>query len=105
MFKIGKTRNSPVRYIVRKVIRYQNINKDKNLRKITTELFLDKYIYYLKKNKKYTKHYKKIKGSDGYDIIYKLLRLYVKRYKKNWYDLENEIQSVIDFFNNYLKKI
>jgi hypothetical protein len=105
MFKIGKIRTPPVRYFVRKVIKYQNVNKDKNLRQITTELFLDKYLFYFKKNKKYTKHYKKIKGKDGYDIIYQLLRLYVKRYKKNWYDLENEISSVIIFFNNYLKKI
>jgi len=105
MFKVGKTYKPSVRYIVRKVIRYQNINKDKNLRRITTDLFLNKYLYYLKKNKKYTKHYKKIKGKDGYEIVYYLLRLYVKRYKKNWYDLENEIQSVIFFFNNYLKQI
>ena len=105
MLNIGKIRNPPFGYVVRKIIKYQNINKDKTLRRITTKLFLDEYRYYLKKNKKYTKYYKKIKGSNGYEIIYKLLRLYVKRYKKNWYDLENEIQSVIYFFNNYLKNI
>lgn len=89
----------PQPLFVRKVIKYQNVNKDKGLRQNVTNIFLEEYLNYLKIN---SKIYKKINSKDGYDIIYKMLRIYVKRYKKNWYDLEKQKRSVILFFNKYL---
>ena len=91
----------PPPLFIRKVIRYQNINKDKNLRNIVTNKFLEEYIIYL--NKKNKQIINKLNSEEGYDIIYNILRIYVKRYKQNWYDLERQKKSVILFIKKYLK--
>lgn len=75
------------------VIQYLDINKDPNLRKLMTD-------YYLEKAKKWVPS--KVK-SNGYDIIYQLLRKFVKNTNTNWYDLKDKHEFVKKFIIHKLK--
>lgn len=68
--------------------KYQNVNADKNLQHMVT-----KHFYEIMKKKIKTKKFKK----DGYDMVYILLRLFIKKAQTNWYDLELQEQLVIDY--------
>ena len=89
---------------VRKVNKFQNVNIDKDLRKMVTDYFRDYYLDVLKKtkNKNVKSFYSEIKGKKGFNIVYNLIKLYIKKTGKNWYDLKKEKLLVIHFFNDYL---
>mgnify|MGYP006420010327 CR=1 FL=1 len=81
--------------------KYQNVNADTNLQKMVTSNFYNcmKNIW-LKEDsfKSLNKIFKQLKKKNtGYQIIYKLLRLYVKKYNQNWYDLELQTYNVKKF--------
>lgn len=63
---------------VSSVFSYQDINKDYKLREIVTNYFLNKCIQ---------KFSNLSKNDKSYNIIYNLLRKYVKHNNVNWYDL------------------
>lgn len=73
-----------------------------------TVYFLDKtlewikYDYSFNKLKKFTKY---LKGPDGYTIMYKLLKLFVKRGNTNWYDLKIQESLVKSYIKHKLSKI
>ena len=82
------------------VYKYQNVNADKELQNIVTTKFLKKTIKWIegdKNFKKYKKYNSLMKSSDGYDIIYKMLKLFVKKGNTNWYDLSRQESLIKDF--------
>ena len=89
---------------IRKITKYQNVNVDPKLRDKVITFFKKEYIEYLKKskNKNINVYLPEIKGKHGYNIIYNLIKLYVKKTGDNWYDLKGKNRLVINFFNKYL---
>ena len=93
---------------VRKINIYQNVNTDPKLRNKVTLYFQEIYIDYLKNkssNKKAKSFLSEIKGKKGYNIVYNLIKLYVKKNKENWYDLKKNKRLVLNFFNQYLSNM
>ena len=82
---------------------YPNINGDKTLQEKVTNTFLDKTIKWLENDKSFSKSKKylsKMKSEDGYDIMHKILRLFVKNGNTNWYDLSDQ-SAVVKSFIKY----
>jgi len=86
---------------------YQDVNKDENLRKNMTEFFLKKSIKWISKYNEFA-HAKKslaaLKSVDGYNIIYSLLKHYVRKNNINWYDLKESYDNVKDYLRYKLGK-
>jgi hypothetical protein len=98
----------PAPPIISSIYNYQNVNNDNNLQDMETRYFLNKItecIKYDKSWKKLKKLQKHFKGDDGYEITYKLLRLFVKRGNTNWYDLKMQQDLVLDFIKHKLSKL
>ncbi len=87
---------------------YQNINNDLNLQENVTDYFLEKTIGWIKNDYSFSKckkYLKKLEGVHGDDIMYKLLKLFVKRGNTNWYDLKTQKDLVKDFIRHKLKSL
>lgn len=86
----------------------QNVNQDERLRKQVIKFFmikLEKWINNDEEYKKLKKYKKKLLDKDiGYKIIEKLLKLYTKLNKVNWYDLRKDKTLVKEFMRKRLKK-
>jgi len=85
-------------------IEYQDIGKNMNLRKDVTKYYLTNLIQWIEKDKNFKhlkKHLRSLKSKDGLEIIYNLLRLYVKNGKANWYDLRDSNNSPV--IKDYLR--
>ena len=82
-------------------IEYQDVGKDMNLRKEISTYYLEKTIEWIEKDKKLKKYLKLLKSKDGLDVIYDLLRLYVRNGKANWYDLRDPNNAPV--IKEYLK--
>jgi hypothetical protein len=98
----------PAPPIISSITRYQDINNDSKLQNMETEYFLERtkeYIKHDKSWKKLKKFSKYLKGEDGYEITYKILRLFVKRGNTNWYDLKIQEELVMDFIKHKLTKL
>ena len=97
----------PAPPIITSYYKYQNVNADQKLRKRVTNYFLDEIIDLIKTDKQYKKlkrHLRILKGDDGYDIIYHLLRLFVKRGDTNWYDLKIQYDLVMRYMKHKLNE-
>ena len=81
--------NIPINFIETSLL-YQNINKDKNLRKKVTNFFLTKIN---KWNKKYNYNL-----NYRYNDIYNTLKLLIKKHNYNWYDLSTELYLITKKF-------
>lgn len=98
----------PAPPIISSITSYQNVNTDSNLQDMETRYFLNKIIECItydnswKKLKKLKKYFK---NDEGYEITYKLLRLFVKRGNTNWYDLKIQQNLVMDFIKHKLTKL
>ena len=81
------------------VYEYQNLNKDPNLRNNVT-------IFFQEKLKKWIKKYPEfeiLKSKNiNYDIIYKILRIIVKKTNLNWYELRTNSSRLRKYFLKYL---
>ena len=89
------------------VYKYQNVNADKELQNIVTNKFLNKTIRWIQEDnnfKKYKKYLSLLKNDDGYNIIYKMLRLFVKKGNTNWYDLSRQESLIKDFIKYKLEQ-
>jgi len=85
------------------VYKYQNVNIDKDLQDKVTTKFLNKTIRWIQEDKNFKKfktHLTLMKGDEGYYIIHKMLRLFVKKGNTNWYDLSRQ-ESLIKNFIKY----
>ena len=81
---------------------YIDVNKDKNLRTQVTTFFHKKVIKWASSYSEFKilkKHINKLKSSEGYDLVYNLIRKFVKDYNINWYDLRDYYPT----FKDYLK--
>ena len=88
--------------------KYQDVNNDINLQQKETFYFLDKTIDWIKNDKSFKKlkvFKKHLNGPDGYNIMYKLLKLFVRRGDTNWYDLKIQQSLVKDYIKHKLKKL
>ena len=82
---------------------YQDVGKNMELRKDVSKFFLEKVHQWIKEDKSFNKVKKfspALKSSNGLEIIYNLLRLYVRNGKANWYDLRDTYNYPI--VKNYL---
>ena len=87
---------------------YQDVNNDNNLQHTETMYFLDKTLDWIKHDKSFKslkKFEKYLKGPNGYDIMHKLLKLFVKRGYTNWYDLQVQQNLVKAFIKHKLSKL
>jgi hypothetical protein len=128
---VRKTRNYFIPPpIIGTVYKYQDVNKDKTLRKDITNFFRKKLFEWLDEDyykdiksyfqvdgsqvKKLDKQDKSFKDSKlikdhiyqhyySYKKVYKLLRAYVKKYDVNWWDLRKTRKHVHAFIVKYLK--
>lgn len=91
---------------IRTYRKYHDVNNDANLRKNVTTHFLNKMLTILEytKHKELKKHFKVMNGKKGYDIMYNILRIFVKKGRTNWYDLREQEQLVIDYIIHVLSK-
>ena len=87
---------------------YQNDGYDMmNLEESETKYFTNKIISMIKHDtsfKKLKKFNKKLKGNTGFNIINKVLKLYMRQYHVGWYDLRQEKDSVLDYIKIKLEK-
>ena len=94
--------------IVTSVVEYQDINKDKKLRENITSFFLKKSIKWIKNYKEFDHLKNKInllESDKGYNIIYNLLREFVKKGENNWFDLRDNYDIIKDYLRYKLGKI
>lgn len=91
----------PVPPVLPGTIEYQDVGKNMNLRKEISKYYLEKTIEWIQKDNKLKKYVKLLKSKDGLEIIYNLLRVYVKNGKANWYDLRDSYNYPI--VKDYLK--
>lgn len=85
---------------VNQTIEYQNINKDPELRDRMTTFYTNKVIKWINNYKEFSKYKNMLsllKTKKGYIYIYKLLHLFVKKTKTNWYDLQDNYYVIRDF--------
>lgn len=93
--------------IISSTLIYQDINKDQNLREDVTNFFLQKTIKWVTKYSEFkkSKHLlPKLKTNIGYELIYNVLRQFIKKNNCNWYDLRNNYELVKDFIRYRLNK-
>ncbi len=87
---------------------YQDVNNDSNLQHMETLYFLDKTLDWIKTDKtfnKLKKVEKYLKGPDGYEIMYKLLKIFVRKGNTNWYDLKVQKSLVKSYIKHKLSKL
>jgi hypothetical protein len=82
-------------------IEYQDVGKDMNLRREISKYYLEKTVEWIVKDNKLKKYSKLLKSKDGLEVIYNLLRVYVKNGKANWYDLRDPNNAPV--IKEYLK--
>ena len=90
----------PVPPVYQSIYEYQDINNDINLRKKFTLFFHNKLLGWIDKDSKFKfLHNKKkqISSTEGYNVIYKLLRKFVKKSNINWYDLSDNKNLIKDY--------
>jgi hypothetical protein len=88
--------------------KYQDVNNDSYLQEKETFYFLDKTLDWIKEDKsfkKLKKFEKYLKGPDGYTIMHKLLKLFVRKGNTNWYDLKIQQSLVKDYIKHKLNKL
>jgi hypothetical protein len=91
--------------IMQSSIQYQDINNNVNLRNTVTKYFQEKLLKWIKKYPEFIKFksmLNKINTDDGYKMIYKILRKFVKKTDLNWYDLRTNKELVKKYFISHL---
>ena len=86
---------------------YIDVNKDEKLRLSVTSFFHRKIIKWVSSYPEFSnlkKYTSKISSDDGYKLIYKLIRKFVKEYNINWYDLKDYYVTFKDYIKYNLIK-
>ncbi len=105
--EIAPLYSQPITYVPT-TYRYQNINNDKNLQNLETTYYLEKTIEWMKHDSSYSKvkkYLSSLRGENGYEIIYKILRMYVKQNNTNWYDLKAQKILIKQYIRHKLKQL
>ena len=87
---------------------YQNINVDPNLRKNVTDHYFDLMPQLIKSDKRFNKlnkHKKLLTDQKGYELVYKVLKRYTRKYDINWYDLRSQNDDTLDYLSKKLKAV
>lgn len=87
---------------------YQNVNADPQLRKNVTDHYFDLLPQLVKEDnrfKKLKKHLKMLQTRKGYDLVYKILRRYTRKYDINWYDLRSQNQDTLDYLSRKMIRV
>ena len=95
----------PAPPIISSYYKYQNVNVDPNLQNKVTTDFHRKVLEWIKHDKsfkKFKKFEKELKSEVGYEMIHKILKLFVKRGNTNWYDLKEQNSLVKDYIKHKL---
>ncbi len=95
----------PAPPIISSYYKYQNVNIDPNLQNMVTSDFHRKVLEWIKHDKsfkKFKKIEKELKSEVGYEMIYKILKLFVKRGNTNWYDLKEQNSLVKAYIKHKL---
>ena len=95
----------PAPPIISSYYKYQNVNVDPNLQHMVTTDFHKKVIEWIKHDKsfkKFKKYEKELKSDVGYEMIYQILKLFVKRGNTNWYDLKEQNSLVKGYIKHKL---
>ena len=89
--------------------KYINVNKNKDLRKSVTTFFHKKLIKWINEYsdfKHLKKHLKKIETNEGYEIVYKLIKTFLKKNYLKWWDTKEHYFIIKDYLKvkvtNYL---
>jgi hypothetical protein len=93
--------------VIQSSISYQDVNKDNRLRETVTNFFLRKTIKWITNYTEFknNKNLLNILKTDvGHELIYNILRQFVKKNNCNWYELRNNYILVKDFIRHKLKK-
>jgi hypothetical protein len=89
------------------VTEYKDVNKNKSLRYNITDFFLTKTIKWINNYKSFS-HLKNklpiLESEKGYNIIYNLLREFIKKGENNWFDLRENYKIIKDFLRYKLGK-
>ena len=86
--------------LVNRTYTYENVNKNPKLRESITLFYYNKIIKWVKEQKKFAQYKKMLpflQTKNGYTHVYKLLRVFVKMYNVNWYDLKRKYIIVKDY--------
>ncbi len=93
--------NSPRLFNEPSVYEYQNINKDKNLRKEVVKFFQEKIIKWITTKKEFANFNKnEIESNEGYNKLYEIIRKFVNHKKYNWYDLRSDYEELREYIAN-----
>jgi hypothetical protein len=84
----------PINSFIETSYQYQNINIDKNLRKLVTDFFYKKIIKW--------KNLYKCQIKIQYNDVYNILKKFIKNANINWYDLKDNYYIVKKYL---LKKL
>tara|TARA_B100001093_G_scaffold441582_1_gene442795 strand:- start:1461 stop:1811 length:351 start_codon:yes stop_codon:yes gene_type:complete len=110
--KITVRKYFPPPAVIGTLIEYIDVNKDKTLRKSVTTFFHKKMIKWVSEYPEFShlkKYLKIIKSHEGFELMYKVIRSFVKAYNINWYDLKDNYNIFKDFlkfkFGEYLSKL
>jgi hypothetical protein len=109
---IGNIDNNKPKYypappVIKSIYKYQTVNGDPKLQQMVTERFLNYIIEWIDTDndfKIFRKLLSKFNSDAGYDIVYKLLRLFVKKGNTNWYDLDMQKDLMKEYLAYKLKE-
>jgi hypothetical protein len=95
----------PVPPYVNPVYEYQNVNKDKNLRKDVRDFFHRKVLKWINENPDFNhlksqRHF--LESTEGKMVIYNLLRHFIKKSNINWYDLRDNYHIIKEYLSKKL---
>jgi hypothetical protein len=91
--------------IITSYYKYQNVNIDPRLQNMVTTEYQKKVLNWIKNDnafKKFKKFEKELKTEIGFEMIHKILKLFVKRGNTNWYDLDIQNSLVKEYIRHKL---
>jgi hypothetical protein len=78
-------------FVSTRYYKYTDVNDDELLQEKETDYFLAKTINWINTDSRFKtskKYLSKLKNEEGYHIIHKILKLFVRKGNTNWYDLK-----------------
>lgn len=92
---------------IKSYLEYEDINKDPELQLRVTNFFVRKIIKWINTDKSFKhlkQHKDEILSDDGYELVHKILKKFVKDFNIKWYELRENYKVVKDYFKFRLVK-
>ena len=80
--------------------KYINVNKNKDLRNSVTKFFHKKLIKWINKYSEYKhlkKYLKKIESDEGFNIVFKIIKKFLKKNNLKWWDAKKHYFIIKDY--------